>query len=256
MKLSSVICDITGATGRAIINALIDGECDPQALADLAIRRARRKIPALIEALDGEFTDHHAFMCRHYLDEIDHLTAAADQLDARITALLARLEHNEDVENLDTIPGIGPAAAQIIIAETGGDTAQFATAGHLASWIGVCPGMNESAGVTKSARTRHGNTNLKRLLGIAAMSVTRNKDTYLSAYSRRIAARRGRQRALVAVMHKLAVAIWHILRNKTRYQDLGPDYFTRRDPERAMRRMTKEANRLGLTVRFEPITTP
>ncbi|MET8184049.1 transposase [Streptomyces sp. NPDC005336] len=168
------------------------------------------------------------------------------------TALLTRLEHNKDVENLDTIPGIGPAAGEIIIAETGGDMAQFATAGHLASWIGVCPGMNESAGATKSARTCNGNSNLKRLLVIAAMSVTRNKDCYLSAY-RRIAARRGRQRALVAVMHKLAVAIWHILRNKTRYQDLGADYFTRRDPERAMRRMTKETNRLGLTVRFEPI---
>jgi transposase len=254
MKLSTVICDITGATGRAIINALIGGERDRETLADLAIRRARSKIPALIEALDGEFTEHHAFMCRHYLDEIDHLTAAADRLDARITALLARLEHNEDVDNLNTIPGIGPAAAQIIIAETGGDMAHFATAGHLASWIGVCPGMNESAGVTKSARTRHGNRNLKRLLGIAAMSVTRNKDTYLSAYYRRLAARRGRQRALVAVMHKLTIAIWHILRDKTRYQDLGADYFTRRDPERAMRRMTKEANRLGLTVRFEPIT--
>jgi hypothetical protein len=112
--------------------------------------------------------------------------------------------------------------------------------------------MNESAGVTKSARTRNGNSNLKRLLGIAAMSVTRNKDCYLSAYYRRIAARRGRQRALVGVMHKLAVAVWRILRHKTRYQDLGADYFTRRDPERAMRRMTKEANRLGLTVRFEP----
>jgi transposase len=114
--------------------------------------------------------------------------------------------------------------------------------------------MNESVGVTRSARTRNGNGNLKRLLGIAAMSVTRNKDCCLSASYRRIAARRGRQRVLVAVMHKLAVAIWHILRHKTRYLDLGADYFTRRDPERAMRRMTKEANRLGLTVRFEPIT--
>ncbi|WP_405542517.1 IS110 family transposase [Streptomyces phaeochromogenes] len=254
MKLSSVLSDITGASGRAILNALIDGERDPHVLAELAIRRARSKIPALIQALDGSFTEHHAFMCRHYLDEIDHLTAVADQLDARIISLLARLERNTDVENLDSIPGIGPAAAQIIIAETGGDMAQFATAGHLASWIGVCPGMNESAGVAKSGRTRPGNSNLKRLLGIAAMSVSRSKDGYLSAYYRRIAARRGRQRALVAVMHKLAVAIWHILHNKTRYQDLGTDYFTRRDPERAMRRMTKEANRIGLTVRFEPIT--
>ena len=154
-----------------------------------------------------------------------------------------------------SLSGIGPAAAEIIIAETGGDMVQFATAGHLASWIGVCPVLNESAGVTKSARTCNSNSNgnLKRLLSTAAVSVTRKKDCYPSADYRRIAARRGRPRALVAVMHKLAVAIWHILRHKTRYQDLGADSFTRRDPEHAMRPMTKEANRLGLTVRFEPI---
>jgi transposase len=255
MKLSSVLSDITGASGRAILGALINGERDPEALAQLAVRRARSKIPALIEALDGQFTEHHAFMCRHYLEEIDHLTSAADRIDARITALLARLGHDQNVADLDTIPGIGPAAAQIIIAETGGDMAQFATAGHLASWIGVCPGMNESAGVNKSGRTRQGNSNLKRVLGVAAMAAIRNKDCYLSAYYRRVAARRGRRRAQVAVMHKITIAIWHILRNKTTYQDLGADYFTRRDPERAIRRMTKEANRLGLTVRFDPIPT-
>ncbi|WP_329311121.1 transposase [Streptomyces sp. NBC_01262] len=176
-------------------------------------------------------------------------------LDARIAAQLAVLSSDEDLDNLDTLPGIGRLAAEVIIAETGGDMTQFATAGHLASWIGVCPGMNESAGVSKSGHTRPGNSNLKRLLGIAAMSVSRSKNGYLSAYYRRIATRRGSQRALVAVMHKLAIAIWHILHDKTAYQDLGADYFTRRDPERAMRRMTKEANRLGLTIRFEPITT-
>lgn len=119
MKLSSVLSDITRATGRAILNALIGGERDPEALADLAIRRARRKIPALIEALDREFTEHHALMCRHFLDEIDHLTAVIDQLDRRIAALLTRLGRDEDIENLDSIPGIGPAGAQVIIAETG-----------------------------------------------------------------------------------------------------------------------------------------
>ncbi|MET9074440.1 transposase [Streptomyces sp. NPDC004232] len=127
--------------------------------------------------------------------------------------------------------------------------AQFATAGHLACWIEVCPGMNESAGVNKSGRTRQG-SNHKRVLGVAAMAAIRNKDCYLSAYYRRVATWRGRRRAQVAVIHKTAIAIWHILRNKTTDQDLGADYFTRRDPERAIRRMTKEANRLGLTVRL------
>ncbi|MGW3450493.1 transposase [Streptomyces sp. NPDC001076] len=194
-------------------------------------------------------------MCQHYLEEIGHLTCAADRIDARTAALLARLGHDQNVAGLDTVPGIGPAAAPIIIAETGGDMAQFATAGHLASWIGVCPGTNESAGVNKSGRIRQANSNLKRVLGVAAMAAIGNKDCHLGAYYRRIAVRRGRRRPQVAVIHKIATAIWPILRNKTTYQDLGADYFTRRDPERAMRRMTKEANRLGLTVRFDPIPT-
>jgi transposase len=134
--------------------------------------------------------------------------------------------------------------------------AQFASAHHLASsWIGVCPGQNESAGVSRSGHTRPGNSNLKRLLGIAAMVAIKNKDSYLGVFFRRLAARRGGKRALVVVMHKLAIAIWHILRDKVAYRELGADHFTRRDPERAMRRMVKEANALGLTVRFEPLTT-
>lgn len=254
MKLSSVLSDITGATGRAILNALIGGERDPEALADLAIRRARRKVPALVEALGGEFIEHHAFMCRHFLDEIDHLTAVIDRLDRRIAALLTRLGRDEDIENLDSIPGIGPAGAQIIIAETDGDMAQFAHRRASRLLDRGLPGHERIRRVTKSARTRNGNSDLKRLQGVAEMAVIRNKDCYLAAYYRRIAARRGRQRALIAVMHKLVIAIWYILRNKTRYQDLGSDYFTRRDPGRAMRRMAKKANRLGLTVRFESLT--
>lgn len=152
-----------------------------------------------------------------------------------------------------TIPGIGRPAAEIVIAETGGDMDFFATAGHLASWIGVCPGMNESAGVNKSGHTRRGNANLKRVLGTAAMAAIKRKDSYYAVYYRRIAARRGAQRALVAVMHKIVTAIWHILHDDVTYRDLGADYFTKRDPQRAIRRMTREANSLGLTIRFDPI---
>jgi transposase len=251
MKLSSVLSNIVGVTGRAILEALVAGERDRERLADLARGKARNKIPALVEALDGDFTPHHAFMVRHYLDEIDRLKGVVAVFDTRIAALMT--EREQDLDNLDTIPGIGRLAAEIIIAETGGDMAQFASAQHLASWIGVCPGQNESAGVNKSGRTRQGNSNLKRLLGTAAMAAVRNKESYLSVFFRRVSARRGGRRAMVAVMHKLAIAIWHVLHDHAAYRDLGADYFAKRDPERAIRRMIKEANSLGLTVRFDPI---
>jgi transposase len=251
MKLTSVLSNVVGVSGRAILEALVSGERDPARLADLAVYGARAKIPALTEALDGEFTAHHAFMVRHYLDEIDRLVAAAAAFDARIAMLLG--DRAQDLTDLDTIPGIGRLAAEVIIAETGGDMAQFASAQQLASWIGVCPGQNESAGVSKSGAIRPGNVNLKRLLGVAAMAAIHNKDSYLAVFYRRVASRRGGKRALVAVMHKLAIAIWHVLHDHVPYRELGADYFAKRDPERVMRRMTKEANSLGLTVRFDPI---
>lgn len=185
------------------------------------------------------------------LDQIDHLDRLIAVLDDRIKSLTK--DHDQDLANLDTIPGIGRRAAEIIIAETGGDMTTFATAAHLASWIGVSPGTNESAGVAKAGPTRGGNGNLKRVLGIAAMAAVRKKDSYYGVYYRRLAARRGRQRALVAVMRKLAIAIWHILHHKVEHHDLGADHFAKRDPQRAIKRMTREANALGMTVRFDPI---
>lgn len=148
--------------------------------------------------------------------------------DARVSALLA--ERERGLANLTSIAGLGRLAAEIVIAETGGDMAQFASAHRLASWIGVCPGQNESVGVNRSGRTRPGNKDLKRLLGIAAMVAIRKKDSYLGVFFRRLAARRGGKRALVAVLHKLAIAIWHVLHDHTPYRELGADHFTRRDP--------------------------
>ncbi|MGW8885978.1 transposase [Streptomyces sp. NPDC055749] len=191
-------------------------------------------------------------MVRHYLDEIDRWKSIITAFDTRSAALLA--ERESDLVNLVTIPVLGRLAAEIVIAETGGGMAQFASAHCLASWIGVCPGQNESAGVNRSGRTRPGNKNLKRLLGIAAMVAIRKRDSYLGVFFRRIAARRGGKRALVAVMHKLAIAIWHVLHDHVPYRELGADHSPARDPERATRRMIKEANSLGLTIRFEPIT--
>lgn len=205
MKLTSVLSDVVGVSSRRILDALIAGERDPAVLAALAVGRARTKAAALRAALEGTFTEHHAWMCRHYLVQIDRLAELVLTLDARIAEIVR--EHDEDIDNLDTIPGIGRTAAEIVISETGGDMATFTTAGHLASWIGVCPGVNESAGVAKSGHTRHGNANLKRVLGTAAMAAIKRKDSYYGVYYRRIAARRGKQRALVAVMHKLVIAI-------------------------------------------------
>lgn len=253
IKLASVLTDLSGVSARRILAALIEGERDPRRLAELAVGPARRKIPALTEALDGTFTAHHAFMCRHFLDEIDHLDTVLARLDARIAALLA--EREDDLQRLSTIPGIARTGAEIIIAETGADMTRFATAAHLASWIGVCPGLNESAGVSKSAHIRRGNPNLKRILGVAAMSAIGQKNTYLYGYYRRLSARRGRARALVAVMHKLAIAIWHVLNDKVPYRELGPEHRTRTNPQRAIRQITRQANALGLTVRFDPIPT-
>jgi transposase len=190
-------------------------------------------------------------MCQHFLDQVDHLAALVTELDARIAALLA--DRDRDLSNLDSIPGIGRTAAEIIISETGGDMASFATAGHLASWIGVCPGMNESAGVNKSGHTRHGNANLKRVLGTAAMAAIRKKDSYYAVYYRRVATRRGGQRALVAVMHKLVIAIWHVLHDKVVHRDLGAEHFSRRNPQRTMRQIIRQANAIGMTVRFDSI---
>lgn len=192
-------------------------------------------------------------MCRHFLDQIDHLAGLVAQLDGWIAEMLRSMDRGRDLTNLDSIPGIALNAAQVILAETGGEMEFFETAGHLASWIGVCPGMNESAGVSKSAHIRRGNANLKRILGVAAMAAIKQKDTYLAAYYRRLAARRGNQRALVAVMHKLVIAIWHVLRDRVPYRELGAAHLSRRDPQRALRQITRQANALGLTVRFEPI---
>ena len=191
IKLSSVASDINGVSGRAMLEALIAGEDDPVVLAELAKRRMRSKIPELTEALAGRFRDHHGFLCRLHLDLIDNSTRAIDELCARIEVVVAPFRALRDL--LVSIPGVSTAVADVIIAECGGQlTETFPTAEHLASWAGVCPGNNESAGRVRSTRTRPGNPYLKAALGVAALSVSRSKGTYFAAKYRRIAARRAR----------------------------------------------------------------
>ena len=246
IKLTSVATDISGASGRAMLEALIAGERDPAVLADLAKQRLRVKIPALTEALTGRFGPHHAFLARLHLDLIDQHTHAVEELTTRIEALMEPFRGARDL--MVSIPGISTGVADIIIAETGADMARFPTAGHLASWAGTCPGSNESAGRVKSTQTRPGNPYLKGALGIAAMSAAKGKDTYLAAKFRRIASRRGPMKAIVAVEHAILVAIWNMLTTGEFYQDPGGDFYVRRNPDKAKQRALAQLREMGYEV--------
>ena len=251
IKLSSVASDITGVSGRAMLAALIAGQRDPAQLADLAKRRMRSKIPELTEALTGRFGEHHAFLARLHLNLIDQHTVAIDELTARIEVVMQPFRGARDL--IVTIPGISTGVADVIIAETGADMSRFPTAGHLASWAGTCPGSNESAGRIKSTRTRPGNPYLKGALGIAAMSAARSNDTYYSAKYRRIAARRGPVKAIVALEHAMLIAIWNMLSTGAIYSDPGGDFYTQLHPDKAKNRAVDQLRKMGYAVTLNPL---
>jgi len=254
MKLSSVATDILGVSGRAILDALVAGQTDPATLAGLARMSLRKKTAQLTVALAGRFTPHHAFLVRLHLQVIDQLAANIDEISAQISAAIKPFRST--LELLRTIPGISERVAVTVLAEIGDDMSQFPTSGHLASWSGVCPGHHESAGRTKQVSTRPGNNHLKAALGNAAMGAARTTDCYLQARYRRLAARTSALKALVAVEHSIIVSIWQILTYQQPYRDLGAAYHQRRDPQQTMRRIVKQANDIGLTVRFDPIEVP
>ncbi len=249
IKLSSVASDILGVSGRAMIEALIAGNRDPAGLADLAKRRLRSKIPELTEALNGRFTEHHAFLARVHLDVIDRHTEAIDQLTARIEVVIEPFQGFREL--ICTIPGINTLTADVVVAETGTDMTRFPTAKHLASWAGTTPGHNESAGKVKSSRTRPGNPYLQGALGAAAMACSQNPGTYLGAKYRRIATRRGPQKANVAIQHAMLTAIWHMGTTGELYNDPGGDYFTRPHPERAKKRAIHQLEAMGYHVTLD-----
>ena len=251
IKLSSVASDISGVSGRAMLQALINGQRDPAALAELAKRRLRSKIPELTQALTGRFGEHHGFLAQLHLDLIDQHTHAVDQLTARIEVVIEPFRGARDL--IITIPGISERVADVIIAETGADMARFPTPGHLASWAGTCPGSHESAGRIKSTKTRPGNPYLKGALGIAAMSTARSHDTYLAAKYRRIASRRGPIKAIVAVEHAMLIAIWHMLTNGEFYNDPGGDFYTRLHPDKTKQRALNQLRQMGYTVTLNPL---
>ena len=243
IKLDTVAAGILGKSGRDMLDALVAGETDPNVLADLARRQMRKTIPALREALAGHFDAHHRLWVGAIPRHIDFLDEQIEQLTGMIAEQIRPFD--PAVELLCTIPGIQHRGAQCIIAEIGTDMSCFATARHLASWAGRCPGNDKSAGKRRSGKTRDGSKWLDFALEEAAMAAIRVKGHYLEAQYRRLKPRRGHKRALGAVKHTMICAIWHMLATGETYRDLGGDYFTNRDPERQTRRLVAQLQRLG-----------
>lgn len=250
IKLSVVASDITGVSGRAILSALVKGERDPAVLADLSVRGLRPKIPALTQALAGRFNEHHGFLVELHCTMIDQHDAAIATLTQRIEE--AMIPFRATRELICSIPGIGTATADVIIAETGADMTVFPTPGQLASWAGVCPGHHESAGRSKSSRTRPGDRWLKGALGAATLSIASHPGTFLHVKYQRLKRSRGAAKAIVALEHTLLNVIWAMLTNGTHYDDPGPDYYTRRNPDRAKNHALRELNALGYHVTLQP----
>ena len=233
-----------------MLEALCAGESDSAILADLARGRLRSKIPQLQQALQGYFTPHHGFLVTEYLAHIDYLDQAIEQVGAEIDQRLQA--EDELVALLDTIPGITPRAAQMIIAEVGTDMHRFPSAKHLASWAGLCPGNHESAGKRLSGRIRHGNHALRQVLMEAAHGASHTKNNYLAAQYHRLAARRGRKRAIVAVAHSLLTIVYYVLERREPYHDLGANYFDERDHTAVEQRLIRRLEKLGYQVILQP----
>jgi transposase len=264
IKLASVATDILGVSGRGMLAALVSGETDADRMADLARRSLRGKIPRLRLALEGRVTSHHRFMLQILLEHLAYLEDTVDRLGARIREVMDRMDTEPPrgagyglpfetaVQLLETIPGVRRATAEVVVAEIGTDMTQYPSGKHLASWAGLCPGNNESAGRKRSGRTTKGNRWLRRALGQAAWAVSRSKKSYLGAHYRRVAARRGRKRAVVAVAHSLLVIIHGMLRDRREYEDLGSDFFDRLQPERLTRYYVRRLEALGHRVALDP----
>jgi transposase len=249
IKLSSVATDITGASGRAMLAALAEGVEDPQALAALAKGRLRNKGPDLQQALWGLIGAHQRLLLQSQLRHLEFLEGEIAQLDQEVATRMGPFE--AAIQVADAIPGVGVSTAQEVLAELGTDMSRFPTAAHLAAWAKVCPGNHESAGKRKSGRTGHGNPWLCSALVEAAWGAARTKGSYLAAQYRRLAARRGDKRAIMAVAHSILVIIYHLLRDGTSYQDLGANYFDERDRLATVRRAVRRIERLGYKVTLE-----
>ena len=251
IKLSSVASGTWSKSSRSMVEALIAGERDTTVLADLSQSRMRAKKDQLEMALDGHFAEHHGAVARRVIDHIDFLDASIESLNRGVVDRLRAFE--PAIGMLCEIPGWGRTTAEIFIAETGGDMSVFPTPEQLASWAGVAPGTHESAGKRHAAASMNGNRWLGRALIEAARAAARTKGTFLSARYRRLVARRGPNKAAVAIAHTIVVIAWHILTTGEPYRELGDDYYTRReDPERQARRLTRQLKTLGFNVAITP----
>jgi transposase len=251
IKLASVATDIMGVSGRQMLAALVGGTTDGAALAQLAKGRLREKRPELEQALTGRMGPHQRFLLARQLTHITFLDEQIEQVSAEIAERLRPFQ--EAIDRLDAIPGVGRRVAEVLIAEIGTDLSRFPTAGQLASWAGMCPGNNESAGKRKSGTTRKGSPWLRMALIEAAQAAGRTRNTYLMAQYRRLAARRGRKKALVAVGHTILVIAYCLLSRQTAYQDLGSHYFDERDRRTVERRLVRRLEALGYRVSLDPV---
>jgi transposase len=251
VKLSSVTSKVWGVSTRHMIEALIAGERDPQVLAEMALTRMRAKRDRLVDALPGRFGAHHGIVCRQIIDHIDFLDGSIAALTAEIVRRVAPFE--QAVSVICSVTGIAELTAQTLIAEIGTDMTPWPTAGHLCAWAGVAPASHESAGKRRPAGTRHGGTWLRRALIEAAWVAARQPDSYYHALFKRIAARRGANKAVVAVAHSMLDTIWHLLTTGQFYQDPGNDYFQRHhDPAAEAKRLTRRIEKLGYTITITP----
>jgi len=270
IKLSSIATDTFGVSGRAMLEAIVGGQADPESMAQLAKGRMRNKIPELEKALTGLVREHHRFLLANQLTHMDFLDEQITTMGARIEDQIKEMSNSQDkpfcdpdgttplkaqeaIELLDTIPGVDTRTAEVIVSELGVDMSRFPTAKHVSSWAGLSPGNHESAGKRYSGRTTKGNRALRSGLNQAAWAASRTKDTYLSAQYHRLAGRRGKKRAIVAVAHSILVIAYHILERHQPYYELGGNFFDERKKESVTQRLTKRLEKLGYQVKLEPV---
>lgn len=254
VKLSSVMSDVMGVSGRQMLRAMSKGETDPRQLAQLARGQLRGKIPLLEQAAKGKLTEHHRFLIEQWMGMWDELSTRIARFEERIEEQMRPFE--AAVQAWSSLPGIERVTAWTLVAELGADLRQFPTAAHAASWAAVCPGQQESAGQQHSGRTRRGNVWLKRALTQSAWGASMTKGSYFKALYRRLAGRKGKKRAIVAVAHALLVTGYILIRSGQQFVDLGADYFDRMDQERLTKRLVRRLQKLGHQVSLQPVASP